>query len=119
VLGGAAPGRRRWARRRGRSSAAACVRETGEGENGIGFTGTGCRRVLFGRNARSAVDLDGRPAAAGLSRARFSPGGSGARAISVACGLAAGPRAHASVRRTAVGCILSRAEKESATQYVL
>jgi hypothetical protein len=59
----------------------------------------------------SSAEMDGsqRPVARGPG---FGSGGSGAQAGSAACWLAPGPRAHAGVWRTAVGCILSRAEKE-------
>jgi hypothetical protein len=65
-------------------------------------------RVLIAREARRAVGSpirgDGRPVAAGGSRARFSPGGRGVRVVSVARPLAAGLRAQVAVWRPAAGC---------------
>jgi hypothetical protein len=50
------------------------------------------------------ITADRRPAAAGGSRARFGPGGRGARAVSAARPLAAGLRAQVAVWRPAAGC---------------
>jgi hypothetical protein len=85
----------------------------------LGLQGVRPQPVLFGRGVRSAIHRDRQPAAAGSWRASFGPGGRGARAVSAARPLVAGPRAQADAGRQVVSCISSRAGKERCCTVVL